>query len=160
MSDLFAVVVTPEMRAAVIAELRQQAELLAPAGRNAFPGMCGTMHRSGHSHPEALGLYDEDDTLKRVRAVFRRMLDAAEGVELYQPSNGTEGECFMSQWCANCTADANFDPVTGAGEGCEILASTMISGVDDDDYPRQWRSDGEKGPRCTAFEQRTTIDGR
>lgn len=145
--------ITDEHRAAVIAELRAKAADLAPAGRNAFPGMCGTV--SGVKDgvvwgPEPAGLYGEEGTLKRTVAVFTRMLDAAEGVTLYQPSNGFEGEIFMGRWCEACTKD-NLDPNTGEG-GCPIIAYTMALDIDDPDYPREWRLDAEGAPTCTAFE--------
>ena len=73
-------------------------------------------------------------------------------VELYRPSNGTEGEVFMSQWCAQCVRDKahreDFEE-----DGCEIIAMTMAVDVDDPAYPQQWRKDGGAGPRCTAFEE-------
>lgn len=145
--DLFAVEITPEMRVAVIAELRTKAAELAPAGRDAFPGMCGVMHTGSNPQGQPVGLYNEEKTLWRTVAVFRRMLDAAEGIELFQPSNGTEGECFMTAYCANCTKD-NFS----IGEPCKIIGATMSLDIDDEDYPREWRQDGPNGARCTAFE--------
>lgn len=134
-----------------IAELRAKAAELAPAGRNGFPGICGLMSTNGEGWKPA-GLYSETATLKCVQSVFMRMLDAAEGFTLYRPSNGTEGEIFMSRWCHNCAKD-NLDVDTGDG-GCEIIADTMALDDDDEDYPRAWRLDAEGVPMCAAFEAR------
>ena len=64
----------------------------------------------------------------------------------YRPSNGTEGECFMSQWCMLCKrGDMERNP-EGDGEWCEI-GTDMLMGIQRD----EWIKD-ETGPRCTAFE--------
>lgn len=39
----------------------------------------------------------------------------------------------------------------GKADGCSILAWTFAVGVDDPNYPKEWRRDGQSGPRCTAF---------
>lgn len=131
-----------------IADLRKRVEELAPAGRNAFPAICGLSSLNGGSW-EPAGIYSEDSTLKAIREVFLRMLDAAEGIEAYRPSNGTEGEMFMSRWCARCAKD-NLNPDTGEG-GCEIIANAFAFDIADAEYPREWRYvDGE--PVCAAFE--------
>lgn len=132
-------------------ELRALATAVAPAGRNAFPGICGVISGTDYEGRQPFGLYTEAKTLERTAAAFRRMLDAAEGIELYCPSNGSEGEWFMTKWCAHCAKD-NLDPDAGEG-GCDIIARTMAFDMDDPAYPREWRRDGA-GPRCTAFEAR------
>lgn len=64
----------------------------------------------------------------------------------YRPSNGTEGEMFMSDWCARCTKDK-------PPHGCQIIALTMALEVDHPDYPAEWVEDDDgSNPRCTAFE--------
>lgn len=151
MADLFTPDITPEIRAAVIAELRAKATELAPAGRNAFPGICGVMSGTDIDGRQPFGLYTEEKTLERTVAAFRRMLDVAEGVELYRPCNGGEGRDFMARWCERCVHDAACQTDPNA-LGCEIIADTMALDVDDDDYPREWRQGGPEGPRCTAFE--------
>jgi hypothetical protein len=74
-------------------------------------------------------------------------LAQAEVVRPYRPSNGAEGECFMSRWCAGCARDAY--PEWGIDENeepkCEIL-SDALAGF----QPSEWIED-ERGPRCTAF---------
>ncbi len=70
-----------------------------------------------------------------------------EDVTLYRPSNGTEGEIFMGQWCARCQHDDYHD----GGDGCPIIGNTMALAVDHPDYPKEWREEGPQGPRCTNF---------
>lgn len=67
----------------------------------------------------------------------------------YRPSNGTEGEIFMSQWCARCVRDEGSRE--DSGDGCAILADTFAYRISEPEYPKEWRSDGPQGPRCTAF---------
>ena len=62
---------------------------------------------------------------------------------LYRPSNGSEGDGFMSRWCEKCVKDSESKP-------CRILGRTMAFSVDDKLYPREWIED-DNGPRCTAF---------
>jgi hypothetical protein len=69
---------------------------------------------------------------------------------LYRPSNGTEGDLFYGRWCAGCERERAFREDERA-DGCAIFSETLITGVDDPEYPRQWRQDGPRGPRCTAF---------
>lgn len=137
-----------------LTELRRRAEELAPAGRNAFPGICGLLSTNGAPWVPA-GLYSEEATLKCVRGVFLRMLDAVEGIEAYQPSNGTEGEIFMSRWCHRCAKDS-LDPDTGDG-GCEIISDNMCFDVSDEEYRREWRCGPDGAPICTAFEAKTDV---
>lgn len=76
--------------------------------------------------------------------------------EKYRPSNGTEGDWFMSQFCDRCAKDTEASP-------CPIIAATMALDVDDPDYPEEWIED-DSGPRCTAFASTPTAarkeDGR
>ena len=65
---------------------------------------------------------------------------------LYRPSNGTEGECFINDFCGMCERDKDAEE----GEGCPILAATMAYDVDDPKYPREWICTSN-GPKCTAF---------
>lgn len=70
----------------------------------------------------------------------------------YRPSNGTEGEGFISHFCCNC---ARSDHLKEGGEydglvGCDILGNTFSYDVDDPEYPPEWVQD-ESGARCTAY---------
>ncbi len=76
--------------------------------------------------------------------------------EPYQPSNGHEGEMFMSLWCYRCTKD-NLDADTGEG-GCPILAWTMAVGVRDPNYPREWQYSAGGQPVCAAFDPAGRAD--
>tara|TARA_R110002072_G_scaffold302699_1_gene487422 strand:+ start:10723 stop:11004 length:282 start_codon:yes stop_codon:yes gene_type:complete len=66
----------------------------------------------------------------------------------YRPSNGSEGEAFISKWCANCRNE-DFD--LDSDDHCHILGATMMYSIDEDGYPREWIY-GDHGPRCTAFD--------
>jgi len=61
----------------------------------------------------------------------------------YRPSNGSEGDWFMSRFCWKCIKDSEAKP-------CRIIGRTMALDVDHKDYPREWIEDSD-GPRCTAF---------
>ena len=54
----------------------------------------------------------------------------------YVPSNGTEGDMFMSRWCHRCIKES----------GCTILTGSMFGAS-----PKQWRYDGNGEPECTSF---------
>lgn len=72
-------------------------------------------------------------------------------VKPYRPSNGSEGDCFMAQFCERCVHDRS----ARAGDyanGCQILCRSLFFGVDDPDYPKEWVEDDDgRSPRCTAF---------
>ena len=63
----------------------------------------------------------------------------------YRPSNGTEGDIFMSKFCFQCARDCEDNP-------CQILGRILFNGINDPDYPKEFIED-ERGPRCTAFIQ-------
>jgi hypothetical protein len=66
----------------------------------------------------------------------------------YRPSNGTEGECFMEQWCHCCVLDrAARDEACDPSEGCRILADAF-AGL----QPSQWIYGEDGKPRCTSFQ--------
>jgi hypothetical protein len=69
---------------------------------------------------------------------------------LYRPSNGAEGECFMSQWCAICERERALREDDMA-DGCDILARTFALRVDHPDYPEEWCHSDDGRPVCTAF---------
>lgn len=74
---------------------------------------------------------------------------AAGGGGKYRPSNDTEGEMFQELWCSGCLADAAYR--RSEGEGCPILAASMMCGTEDPEYPVELCYDGEGQPSCTAF---------
>ena len=66
----------------------------------------------------------------------------------YRPSNGTEGEIFMQEFCDSCIYG---DP--GNEKYCEIIKKTMMFDVDDREYPIEWRYGEDGQPICTKFKQ-------
>ena len=70
--------------------------------------------------------------------------------ELYQPSNGTEGEGFWDRFCFECERDRAFQE-DESDEGCEILLRTMLYSIRDPEYPREWCYGKDGKPTCTAF---------
>lgn len=68
----------------------------------------------------------------------------------YRPSNSTEGEWFMSRWCYGCAAYGE----SMEESPCEILGDALAGGE-----PAEWRDDGPKGPRCTAFRENPDDPG-
>jgi len=78
-----------------------------------------------------------------------------EKVELYQPANGTEGQCFFDDWCCQCARDRAMregDPIDECDDDeiCPIIAKTFAHDVDDPEYPPEWRI-VEGRAICTAF---------
>lgn len=69
-------------------------------------------------------------------------------VELYRPSNGTEGEWFVEHFCENCERERQWREEEI--NPCEILGATFMFDVDDEGYPTEWRY-VEGKPTCTAF---------
>jgi hypothetical protein len=73
----------------------------------------------------------------------------------YQPSNGTEGECFISNWCGNCARDKPMSEgkpfeECDDNELCDIL-SRSYHNINDPDYPTEWQYGSDGQPRCHAF---------
>jgi len=75
-------------------------------------------------------------------------------VKKYRPSNGSEGDYFITSHCYNCihgkyehTGDTNDNP-------CDILTRSFMFDIDDKEYPEEWieNKDGSD-PRCTAFKK-------
>ena len=68
--------------------------------------------------------------------------------KLYRPSNGTEGELFMAQFCDQCAyEDVEQDRF------CDIATLTMGMEADDERYPKEWVFDEEGRPKCTKFKK-------
>jgi hypothetical protein len=68
----------------------------------------------------------------------------------YRPSNGTEGERFIVEYCDRCV----HEPQDDKSQGCKILIRTMVHDVNDPEYPKEWVYDDEGVPKCTEFEKR------
>lgn len=69
----------------------------------------------------------------------------------YRPSNGTEGELFYENWCADCRRDAAYR--RDEGDSCDIVACAMAFNIGDPDYPKEWVIGADGQPKCTAFEE-------
>lgn len=74
----------------------------------------------------------------------------------YEPSNGTEGDCFHDKWCCNCARDKvmngtveqdgpGFNPET---DYCQILNASFRSEA------VEWIFDANGMPSCTAPSRR------
>ena len=55
----------------------------------------------------------------------------------YMPSNGTEGEMFMDQWCHGCIKF----------KSCTILTNSFAG-----QQSKAWRFDDSGDPECTSFQ--------
>lgn len=70
----------------------------------------------------------------------------------YQPSNGTEGEVFWSEWCCKCSKDkamregADIDDCDD-NEVCSILAASFRGEA------KEWVYGPNGQPMCTAFHE-------
>lgn len=88
-------------------------------------------------------------------ASFAAMLTHRAG-EKYRPSNGTEGELFMSSWCCHCQRDKAMrdglpDDECDDSELCSIIADTLAYKVEDPEYPTAWQYAKDGQPCCTQF---------
>lgn len=68
----------------------------------------------------------------------------------YRPSNGTEGESFMEDFCYRCAKDSERKP-------CAILGRALCFGENDPDYPTEWIEEGGEA-KCTAFVDRKSVE--
>lgn len=83
-------------------------------------------------------------------------LTSEEAGKPYQPSNGTEGMCFVDSWCGNCARDKAMSegkPIEDCDddEKCDIIANSMAYDRDDPRYPKAWVYGKDGHPCCTAF---------
>lgn len=70
--------------------------------------------------------------------------------ERYMPSNGTDGQCFIEEWCCNCQRDRSLrDGVEldecDDDEKCEIVAASFR------DEAVEWRELEDGRCICVAF---------
>jgi hypothetical protein len=79
----------------------------------------------------------------------------------YRPSNGTEGDYFQNDWCEKCARDQAFRNNPDSGDGCPIVAATLIFDIHESEYPKEWIEDDDgSNPRCTAFTTDATCPQR
>ncbi len=74
-----------------------------------------------------------------------------EEIELYQPSNATEGDCFMSLFCHQCR---KWRDNSYARTQCKIVLRSYAHNISDPEYPKQWRYINNFKPICTAYVDR------
>ena len=78
------------------------------------------------------------------------------GTKRYRPSNGTEGHCFMQEWCGTCAKDKVWSEGKDTedctdDELCSILGAVFAFEYDDPEYPEDWTYDKNGKPCCTAW---------
>ena len=66
----------------------------------------------------------------------------------YRPSNGTEGDYFIDEFCMNCI---NCNPDPDGEKQCDILRDTFVFDISDEGYPKQWVYDDNEKPSCTDW---------
>ena len=64
----------------------------------------------------------------------------------YMPSNGTEGDIFISKYCSNCRKEKYYHTQKDGDRKCRIFTSTMI----ESSVPEWIIEDGN--PTCTSFD--------
>ena len=67
----------------------------------------------------------------------------------WRPSNGTEGEIFIEEYCHNCICD---DPENELY--CSIIAQSMAYDIDEEQYPSEWQIGKDGQPTCTNYKQK------
>ena len=75
----------------------------------------------------------------------------------YRPSNGTEGEMFMSQFCYNCV---KYPINPNAKHQCKILCNMMVFNINEKEYPKQMIYDDSGKPTCTAYINRKAYNAK
>lgn len=88
----------------------------------------------------------DTDCYDDAQCVCERCRDAFEETPVqrrYRPSNGTEGEIFMSAFCYQCARHTEDEP-------CSILGLMLALDIDSESYPPELvKVNGQ--PLCTAF---------
>jgi len=67
----------------------------------------------------------------------------------YRPSNGTEGDSFIEEWCERCQHEDVENEIL-----CPILTATYAYYVDDPNYPGQWCYDANGRPVCPSYKEK------
>lgn len=76
----------------------------------------------------------------------------------YCPSNGTEGMMFMAKFCDQCAKEKFTHTQQDGDKKCDILTATMVHGILDDEYPKEWVYNENNVPVCTAFKKHVWRD--
>jgi hypothetical protein len=70
----------------------------------------------------------------------------------YRPSNGTEGDIFLANWCESCASGSNED------DPCRVQMYAFNFNIDDDEYPSEWIYRNGV-PTCTVYQHELDADG-
>lgn len=70
----------------------------------------------------------------------------------YQPSNGTEGEIFWSEWCCRCSKDKSMREGVDIEE-CDDNEICRILGASFQGKAKEWVYGADGQPMCTAFHE-------
>jgi hypothetical protein len=65
----------------------------------------------------------------------------------YRPSNGTEGDIFMAEWCEKCELHNHSD----FDAPCMIQLRALAHSISEPEYPAEWNYTNGGAPQCTAF---------
>jgi len=68
--------------------------------------------------------------------------------ERYRPSNGTDLDCFVGEWCEQCRHYQG-----NGAEPCDVLGRVLFHNIGEPEYPREWAYTERKERVCTAFEK-------
>lgn len=73
--------------------------------------------------------------------------------EPYQPSNGTEGEYFMEEFCYQCIHERwiHRQKEDRDEDKCTIINLSMSYDRNDPEYPKEWTYDAAGKPTCTKW---------
>ena len=80
-------------------------------------------------------------------------------VKKYQPSNGTEGDMFISQYCSQCKHERFIHSQQDGDKTCDILTRTMCHSVNEPEYPEEWQYNEEGKGYCTKYDYKQWWDG-
>lgn len=76
----------------------------------------------------------------------------------YRPSNGSEGDHFISFYCENCIHEKYIHTMDEHDKQCDILIRSMFYDVADEEYPDEWTYTDQNVPVCTKFKAYNWTD--
>lgn len=79
--------------------------------------------------------------------------DYEKPVRKYQPSNGTEGDIFINQFCNRCCHEKFIHTQNDNDKMCNIFSDSLIYNIKDEEYPKEWIYDNNGLPICTKFKK-------
>lgn len=72
-------------------------------------------------------------------------MGSSQPLKLWRPSNATQGDAFMRDWCGTCAHDFK------DSESCDINMRTMAFDMNEPEYPSEWCYNPQGEPVCTAY---------